>query len=88
MTLQIKKYEANFVLNARKLLIELQEGTIWGWDAVNEPHGTTLSQFTMTHGSKITASLVKNQPEIAQQTAVFTIPTQVGRAYRANAPST
>jgi len=78
----VKRNESNFVWQSHKLLVELQEGAYWFWDAPVHYHGTTMNHLALTHPQSYKL-LASDRSHDGQWTLVNTFPKAVVDAARA-----
>ena len=74
--------ESNFYYASYKLLVELAEGVLWIWDAVQDYHGTTANSLQLKKPDTWERYAAK-QPEAAQWTVVMVLPKAVSAAAKA-----
>ena len=48
-SLQINKNESNFVYYSHRLLVELAEGAMWIWKAMEDYHGTSVNSLALKY---------------------------------------
>ena len=71
--------ESNFYYASYKLLIELDEGVLWTWNAVKHYHGTTANSLQLKKPNTWEKYAGK-EPDTAQWTVVMVLPKAVTAA--------
>ena len=76
--------ESNFFYSSHKLIVELAEGAMWGWDAQRDHHGTSVNSVSLRKGVNW-PRLARDDPDAAQWTLVSVFPKAVTNAARKKA---
>jgi hypothetical protein len=77
---QVMRHESNFMWAGYQLLVELQEGCFWFWDAKKDMHGTTMNRIARKHKKHQKYFQAECAQERAQWTWVLTLPEAVARS--------
>ena len=78
---QVNSKESNFVYYSHRLLVELAEGAMWIWKAMEDYHGTTVNSVALKNRkTQNWSNLARNNTNTAQWTMVSVLTTALMNA--------